>query len=198
MLSMQVSLGAVWARKLPVGVFLRNLSLRRACSGGGRGRASRSTGKHSASALRAYHVSRLLAIRGEHRGLRHERALSVRRVHAGLGHLTSSRHGPQNWRHTAAGGWRRRNWLRMGSRSRSLRHHGRSGRILLLLLLIRVVGHHLITTAAGVLAGGRRRVRRHVVGNTWSVRGRGSSRAVLVATVRVLLLHTRVARLQRR
>ena len=167
MFRMKISLGAVRARKLAVGILLRYLGLGSASSGSGRRRTTRSTRKNTTPALRADHVSGLLAIGREHRWLRHQRALAVGRVHARLRHLTSRGHGPENRWHTTAGRGRRRNGLGMDSRSGGLGHHGRRGRVglLLLLLLVRVVRHHLVAATAGILAGGRRRVGSHVLGD---------------------------------
>ena len=197
MLRVEVSLGAVRARELPVGILLGDLGLGSASSGGGRRRTSRSTRKNTTSSLRTDHMSGLFAVGREHRWLRHQRALAVGRVHARLGHLTSSGHGPEDRGDTPAGRRRGRNGLRMNSRSRGLGHHGRRGRVTLLrlLLLVRVVRHHLVAATAGVLAGRRRRVRSHVLGDRCI--GARSSRAVLVATVSVLLLHHGMARLER-
>lgn len=195
MLCMKVCLGAVRARKLAVRILLRNLRLRVACSGSGCRRASRSARQNSTPSLRADDVSRLIALRKEHGRLGHEWALAVRRVHAGLRHHASRRHGPEDRRHTPTRGWRRGDRLRMDSCSRGLRHHGRSGRISLLLLLVWVVRNHLVTTTPGSLTRRGRRIRGHVV-RTRGIRSCWSSRTIVVTSIRVLL-HSRVAWLKR-
>lgn len=167
MLRMKISLGAVGARELSIGVLLGDLGLRSASPSSGRRGAARGTRKNTASSLGAYDMSRLLAVGREHRRLRHQRTLSVGRVHAGLGHLASSGHGPENRRDAPARRRRRRDGLGMNSGSGGLRHHGRRSRValLLLLLLVRVVRHHLVAAASGILAWRRGRVRSHVLRN---------------------------------
>jgi hypothetical protein len=90
-LGVEVGLGTVGARELAVRILLGNLSLRDTGASSWRGRTSRSTGEDATSTLGADHMSRLFSVLWHHQGLLHHRTLTVGRVHARLGHNTTSR-----------------------------------------------------------------------------------------------------------
>lgn len=125
MLRMQVSLGAVRARELPVGILLGNLVLSLDRSGGGCGRPSGCARQDAAATLRADNMCRRVTLR-EHRSLWHQWALAVRRVHAGLWHDASGGHGAEDGRGPATGS-SRGGCDRLGMRCSGggLRHHTR-------------------------------------------------------------------------
>jgi hypothetical protein len=204
MLGVEVGLGTVGAWEFAVRILLGNLGLRDTRASSWRWGTSRSTRKYATATLRTYHMGRLFSILGQHRGLLHHRALAIGRVHAGLGHHTSSRHRPKNWGYTSSSrrcGCKRLLVL-MHRRGRGLGHHARRHRVVLLLwLLLRLLGLllvrillHDITPAPSILllllllllALRRRRIRGHVVGGDRRVGGRRRPRRVWVTTVRVL------------
>lgn len=190
-LGVEVSLGAVRARELAVRILDGNdgaLCVARASRSGGR--ASRSAGKDAAAALRANHVSRLVAIAHTSR---ENGARSVGRVHAGLRHDATSRHGAKDGR-DATGGRSRRDGLRVRGSHRGLGQHRLSA---VALGRGRVLAHLLVRTAASSLSSRLLRVGGHVVRRARSVGGRGGARSVRVAAVH--LVHGRGGlRLKRR
>ncbi len=192
---MQVSLGAVRARELSVGVLLRDLAL-------GLGRASSrrrgpagGAGQDASAALGADDMSGLLAV-GHHGVLRHQGALAVRRVHSRLGHDSTCGHGPED-RWGAAAGRGRGGGNRLGMRcgGGGLRHHARrSARVGL--LRVGAVAHDRVRAAAAGVLRGRGRVAGHGARGTRSVGCRRCSRSVGIASVGALL-HNRVVWLER-
>lgn len=190
MLSVEVSLGTMRAWKFSVRILLGNHGILARSSAGGSGGPARSTGQNATASLRSNHVSWLLAFLHDRLLMGHERALAVRRRHAGLSHHTAGGHWAQNGRTGRRG--RRRDGLGVGGSDGRLRHHrGRCSIALVGLLRVRV-RHHVLIASTSTLR--RRRVVAHVaVGRSGWV---GSARRVRVATVHGL--HSRVVRLQRR
>lgn len=189
-LRVQVSLGAVWARELAVGILDGNDVVLCASASGGGGRTARCAGQNSSATLGSYNMGWLVALVKNIVWL-HHRSRSIRRGDAGLRHDAPGWHRTKDWR-TSPTSWGGSNRLRMrGGRGR-LRHHGRRSAIALV-GRIWVLSHR-------VNGGSRRRLRsvlvaRQVGRRGWRV-GSTGPRRVRVATVE--RLHGRSWRLQRR
>lgn len=196
MLRMQVSLGAVRARELSVGVLLRDLALGLGRSSSRRRGPAGGAGQNSSPALRADHVSGLVAV-GHHGVLRHQRALAVGRVHSRLGHDSTGGHGAEDrWGAAAGRGGGGGDGLGMRCRGGGLRHHARrSARIGL--LRVRAVAHDRVRAAAAGVLRRRGRIAGHGARGTRGVGCRRCPRSVGIATVGALL-HNRVVWLERR
>lgn len=208
MLRVQIGFGTVGAGEFAVRILLGNLSLGDTSASSWRRRTSRSTWQYATTTLGTYDMRRLFSVLRQHRGLLHHGALAVGRIHAWLGHNTSSGHGPKNWGHASSSGrcWGKRLLVRVHRRGRGLRHHARRHRVVLLglllgllrLLLVRILLHDVAPTAGILLLLlllplGRGRIRGHVVGRDRRVRRRRRPRCVRVAAVWVL--HGRMRRM---
>lgn len=187
--SMEVSLSAVRARELSIGILDGNNSVLRASSSGLSSRASRSTRQYSSAALRSNNVGWLLTILEDGVGL-HERTRAVRRGYTRLGHDAAGGHGAQNWRSAAT---RRRgsNGLRVRDRSGGLRHH--TSRSSIALVRVWVLGHGVDARTVARLRGLLLVAGQVLVWSVWSAR---SSRRMRVAAVE--RLHGHGMGLQRR
>lgn len=156
MLRMKVCLCAVRAGKFAICVFLGNLSLSGGRAWSRRSRPAGRAGEDASATLGADDVSRLVALLHQ-RGLSHHGALCVWRGQAALGHDTAGGHRAQDRRDATAGGWSRRDRLRMSRRDGRLGHHGGGGSIRLLVLLVGIV-HHRVCWSTGSLLRWRGRV----------------------------------------
>jgi hypothetical protein len=188
-LGMKISLGAVRARELSIGIFDGDNSVLRAGSCSLSSRSSGSTGQDSSTTLRSNNVSGLIAFLKDGVGL-HEGTRAVGRGHAGLGHNATGGHGAKNWRSTTS---RRRgsNRLRVRHGRGSLRHH--TSRCGIALVRVRVLGHGIHPRTVARLRS-LLLVARQILG--WSIWGTRSSRRMRVASVE--RLHGNGMGLQRR
>lgn len=191
-LRMQVSLGAMRARKLAIGILdWDNGVLGGAGSSCRSCRATRSAGQNASSALRTNNVSRLLGF-AQDAVLLHHRARAVGRRDAVRAHETTGGHRAQDRRTTST--WRRgSDGLRVRRRGGSTLHHGLRGAV----ASVRRVWilSHRVHAASGTSLRALGVAGRQVMRRVGRVR-RTSARGVRVATVEGL--HARGGRLQRR
>jgi hypothetical protein len=191
---MQVGFGAVRAGELSIGILLRNLVLSLGRPSSRRGGPAWGAGQNASAALRADHMGRCIAL-GHHGSLRHQRALRIGRVHAGLGHDSTRGHRAEDgWGAAAGRGRGGSDGLRVrGGRGRLGDHTRRSARVGL--LRVRVVAHDGVVAAARILLR-RGRVAGHGARGARRIGGCGRPRSVGIAPVGALL-HNRVAWLKR-
>lgn len=192
MLGMEVCLGTMRAWKFSVSILNGNHRVLSSSSAGGRSsRTSWSAWQDAASALRTYNMSRLLTLLKNGVGL-HQRAGTVGRRDAWLGHDAAGRHWAKHGR-PAATSRGRRNRLRVRNRSCCLGHHGSRSTIS---RVRRVwVGRHRVKAASSAWLR-RLLVAGQVTSRSGSVWGSRRPRGVRVASIE--RLHRGGRRLQRR
>lgn len=190
MLRMKVCLGAMRAWKFSVSILDGNYSVLSSASTGRRGsRPPGSTGENTTTALRPHNVGRRVTLL-KNRVRLHQRARSIGRRHARLGHDTSGRHRAQD-RRTTATDRSRGNGLRVRSGGSGLGHHASRSPVV---GWVWVLTHRVQTALAARL--GSLLVTRQIVVRTRGVWCSWGSRSVRVASVQ--RLHGGGGRLQRR